>query len=118
ALDLLGQHAGILELAGRREVEQLVVRNAAPEEEGQPRSQLEVAQPVWGPGFHVDGLALEPDQELWRRQQRLERALDPAVEVALGAPFLVESHERRHAVLDDRTAIRPARQGGEDKAGA
>src|SRR5207247_8956332 len=103
ALDLLGQHAGILELAGRREVEQLVVRNAAPEEEGQPRSQLEVAQPVWGPGFHVDGLALEPDQELWRRQQRLERALDPAVEVALGPPFPLDRPGRPARVSARRT---------------
>ena len=39
---LLLEHRRLLQLAPRRRVEQLVVRNAAPQEERQPRRQLEV----------------------------------------------------------------------------
>ena len=80
---LLRQHGRVLQLPARRDVEQLVVGNAPPQEERQPRGQLEIADPVGGAGRGAGRLALDAEQELRRRQQRLERPLDAGVEVAL-----------------------------------
>ena len=43
APDLLVEHRGVAKLVLRGEVQQLIVRNAAPQEERQPRGQVEVA---------------------------------------------------------------------------
>ena len=47
------QHRGILQLAFFRQVQQLVVGNAAPQEEGKPRGQFEIADAVNGGGGGV-----------------------------------------------------------------
>ena len=45
-LHLLLQHGGVLQSASLRKLEQLIVGNAAPQEERQPRGQLEIADRV------------------------------------------------------------------------
>ena len=54
---LLLEHRRLVQLALRGEVEQLVVGNAAPEEERQPRRQLEIADAV-----HRAGRDARPDR--------------------------------------------------------
>ena len=46
APDLLFEHGRILQLAGRRDRQQLIVGNAAPDEERQPRRELEIADAI------------------------------------------------------------------------
>ena len=81
------------------EVEQLVVRNAAPQEERQPRRELDVAQPMDGAGRDVRRILLDAEQEVRDRQHALERALDAAVEAAAGASLVVERQQRVDVVL-------------------
>ena len=45
-------------------VEQLIVRNAAPEEERQARRQLQIADAIDRPGRARRGVPLDPEQEL------------------------------------------------------
>ena len=112
------EHRRILQLALRREVEQLVVGNAPPQEERQPRRQLEIAQPVDVAGLGAGRLALDAEQELRRRQQRFERALDAGVEVALAPAFAVDGQQRLDVGVGDRPAVGAPRQRGDDPARA
>ena len=61
---LLLEHRRLLELAAARHVEQLVVRNAAPQKERQPRRQLEVADPIGARRGALDRIAFEAEQEV------------------------------------------------------
>ena len=54
-LDLLLQHDRVLQLALARERQQLLVREAAPEKEGQARRQREVVQPICRFGARFGG---------------------------------------------------------------
>ena len=94
----IGQHAPHLPLEHTRlgeraagcDVEQLVVGEAAPEEERHPRSELEVAEPVGGARCHAVRVALDAEQELRVDQDAFERRLDARLEATLGAAGLVE----------------------------
>ena len=79
---LLLQHTGIAELLLTGEVDQLVVRNAAPEEERQTRSQLQVADAIRLTGGHVRWLLFSAHEKLRARQQPPKRQLDAVVERA------------------------------------
>src|SRR6185295_15703727 len=80
----VGQHAaglprqlpGLTEAAALREVEQLVVRDAAPEEKGQARGELEVAQAVGGLRRQSRRITLDAEEELVVHENGAER--DPA----------------------------------------
>jgi integrase len=58
APDLRLQNRWIAELSALGNGEQLVVRDAAPQEEGQARRQLDVANLVRAPGRHTRGIKL------------------------------------------------------------
>ena len=83
--------------------EQLVVGNAAPEEERQARRQLEVADADTTVAGGAGRLALDAEQELRADQQPLERALDAGVEAGFGAALVIE----RQQVLDVGLCRRP-----------
>ena len=76
------QHRRLLQLAFRRRVEQVVVRDAAPEEERQPGRQREVRQPIGGAGSDARRIGLDAQQELRARENAAQRHVDAAVEVA------------------------------------
>ena len=92
-----------MQLSLRSRVQQLVVRDAAPEKEGQTRRQLDVVDPERASGRDVGRFALDAEEELRADEQPLECAFDSGVEAALAASFLIE----RQQILDVRLGRRP-----------
>src|SRR5690606_6196770 len=72
ALDLHANRFGIIELAARREREQLVVRHRAPEEIAEPRRELVIRERRVRAGRRV-GFA--PEQKLRRHEHGRDRVL-------------------------------------------
>ena len=91
ALHLLQQHRGISQPAPLREVEQLIVGNAAPQEKGQTRGQLDIAHRIGLAGREARRILFDTEEEIGRHEQGFERPLNAGVEVRLrdsaGAPF-------------------------------
>jgi hypothetical protein len=84
APDLGIQDVRVAQLPRFGPIEQLRVRKTAPEKEGQPRGQLEIAEGVGGP-VGAGPFALDPEQELRAHQKALERFLDPEIEARFPA---------------------------------
>ena len=118
APDLVGEDSRIAEAAARGQVEQFVVRDALPEEEGQAGGQLEIAQTVDGAGPRIHRMPLDAQQEARHRQQGFERSLDPGLEVARGATLPVDRQQRLDVGLVHRPPVGAARQRPEDLARA
>ena len=112
--DLLLEHRGILELALLGGLQELLVGNAAPQEERQARRQLEVADAIRGARGNVRRIALEPEHEVRVRQNPAQRHLDALVEVPALAAGAVEGQQRRDVGVGHRTPIRAARQRRND----
>ena len=68
--------AGVFSLPRARDVEQFLVRNAAPQEERQARRQLEVVEAIRRPGQPVRRIVLDTEHELRAGENPLQRALD------------------------------------------
>ena len=105
---------GVAQLAAYRRVEQLVVGQAAPEEERQPRRQLQVADVVRGDGPAAVGIELDPEQELRVDENRAQRAAYAGVEVAARPALPVERHRAVEVRVRHRPPIGPPHQRGED----
>ena len=94
-------------------------RNAAPEEEGQPGSQVDIADLIRGPGCDILRVAFDTKQKLGRDQHCLQRPpntfLDPP-------PVPVAVLERCEQRLDisgcDRPPVCAARERCENVLGA
>ena len=63
---------------------ELVVRDAAPQEERQPRRELEIADPIYRARLGARRIVLDAEQEFWIDQQPLERPLQTRLEITLG----------------------------------
>ncbi len=112
------EHRGLAQPARLGEVEQLVVGDAAPQEEGQARRELEVADGVALPRRDPGRVALDPQHELGAREQPPQGHLDAGVEAAL-APTLVEEPEEDIEIgRGDGAPVGPAREGRHDAARA
>ena len=88
------EHRRVLQLSGGRGIQQLVVGNAAPEKERQPRGELEIAdrdRACRAPAFA--GSVLDAEQELRAHQHPLERPLNAAIESAFGPARGVERQQ-------------------------
>ena len=113
---LLLEHVGLAELARARDVEQLVVGDAAPQEERQPRRQLEVADAVRRLRRDAGGILLDAEQELRTHQHgaqapsRCPRRNPPSAPRPCGR---TSSAAARSASVD-RPPIGPAHQRRED----
>ncbi len=103
-------------LAGRGQ--QCLVRRRAPQEEGQARRQLVVANAVGLARLHAVGLPLEAEDEVWAREQRLKRGAHAAFEATRDAADVVELHHRVHFAVGQRTPVRRRAQAGDDGARA
>ena len=107
----VGEHAArlLLESGGRRERavlggrEQLVVGARAPEEERQPRRQVDAADRVRLSRLRRGGRFLEAEDEVRAGQHRLQRGADPGFESVLRPLGLVE-REQPVEVGSDRAA--------------
>jgi hypothetical protein len=73
-----------------RDLEQLIVRDAAPEEKGQPRGELEVAHAERLSGRDVRRLRLELKHEPWTHEQPRQGVLNAGVEVAVAPALRIE----------------------------
>ena len=110
--------SGLLSVAARGQVEQLVVRDAAPQEERQARRELEVADAIGRPRRDAGRVLFDAEQELRIHQHRAQGHLDPRVEVSLRTPLPIERHRLFQVGVGDRPAIGPADQRGQDPSGA
>ena len=81
------EHGRIVQLALRRDVQQLVVRNAAPQEERQPRRQLEIADAIDRARRNRGGIWFAAEQELRARENQPQRILDADVEIPVIASW-------------------------------
>ena len=79
---LLLEHGWILQLALRGELDQFVVGNAAPQEERQPRRQLEIADAIALARRPVRQARFSAIDEFRIRQDALQRRFDAFIEVA------------------------------------
>ena len=104
----------LAQLSPLGEVEKLVVRDTAPEEERQARRQLEVADAVVGVRRRARRVPLDAEEELRADQQPADRHLDAGVEAAAVAAALVEVDQTVHVLTVDRPAERAPREGRED----
>ena len=77
---LRAEHRGLAQLASLGGRQQLIVGNAAPQKERQPRRELEVADAIRRSGRGVRRIALDAEQELGADEQAPYRALDARVE--------------------------------------
>src|SRR5690606_28115911 len=107
---LVGEHAPHLllhdarraEAPGLGKLEQLLIRQAAPEEEGQPRRQLEIAEL----DFAFAGAGLGTVDEVRARQNGGKRVADADFEATLLAAGVVERHQAAQILVRDRAAER------------
>ena len=106
------EHRGVAQLAAGRGLDQLVVGQAAPEEERQPRRQLEVAHPVRP--VRPRGVALDPQQELGAHQQPAQGHLDALVEAAVGPALVEEAEQQVDVVAGGGPPVGAAGQGRQD----
>src|SRR5690606_33674095 len=97
------------------EREELVVRNAAPHEEREPRRELEIRDAVDLADRDVLGLALEAVQEARARQEPRQRVLDADLEAAALVPAEpVERHQLVELVGRRGMAVRARREARQD----
>src|SRR5204863_7100082 len=64
------EHAGLMELAANRSLEQLIVRDAAPQEEGKARRQRQIADAINRVRRRSSGVLFDSEQELGADQDR------------------------------------------------
>ena len=108
---LLLEHRRLVQLALRRQVEQLVVGNAAPEEERQARRQLEVADPIGAvPAAPPAGANSVRNRNDGLTRMRCSASSMPASKPPLGAALGVEVEQHLDVRVGDRPAIGAARQ--------
>ena len=112
---LLREHGRRLQRALRRHPQELVVGNAAPEEERQARRQFEVAEPVDAAHRDVRGIAFHPEDEFRTGQNAAQREIDAAVERArFLAAARVEVQQDLHVVIGQIAAVGATRERREN----
>ena len=84
AKDLPFEHLGLAQLATLGQVEQLVVGDAAPEKERQPRGELDIRDSVGGLRRDAGRVCLDPEEELRVDQDGAQGHFDSRVETFLG----------------------------------
>ncbi len=117
APNLLIENGRIAELAPGREVQELIVRDAAPQEKGQARRQLEIADAICRAGPHAGWIGFDAKQKLWTHQDALDRCLNTGVEAPSGAAISVERHQRGDIGLRRRPPIRSTGERRENPPG-
>ena len=119
-LDLLFEHSRLSERALRRRVQELVVGDAAPEEERHARRQIDIADPVCRVRRTTRGLALHAEEKFGTDEEPAKRQLNPAVESRSRAPLLVKAEQDADLRVGGRAAVGAPGQGRQNltRAGA
>ena len=106
--------SGLTQLAANGGVEQLIVRDAAPQEERQSRCQLEIADSVDAAGRYFLWVAFHAEQELRVGEHSAQRRRDSGVEIAFGARLRDRTPSARQRPLwrsaGDRRAASASRE--------
>ena len=114
-LDLLLEHLGVVQTTLRGKLDQLLVRDAAPEEEREARGELQIADPVRRPRRRPGRLDLRSIDELRIREDALHHGLDAVIEAAaFFTSGLEEAHHRLDVGIGRGAAEGFARQRGND----
>ncbi len=102
-----GENFGLVKFVLRGEIEQRVVGDTAPEEERQPRGQLEIADTISFTGLRGFVFDFGAINERWRREDSPEGELDSGIEklpafrrsdrTTSAHPFQPAERFRRHA---------------------
>src|SRR5256885_8568408 len=66
------------------DLEQFIVRNAAPQEEGDTRRQFQVAEAISGVGRDAGGVLFDTEEEFGTRQHRAQGRFDRSEERRVG----------------------------------
>ena len=104
------EHRRLVQLAARRHVEQLVVRDAAPEEERQPRRQLEIADAIRRVRRDAGRILLDAEQELRAHQHGGQRHLDAASKSSVRARLPIELERPVQVGVGHRPPVGPPHQ--------
>ena len=118
ARNLRFQDGGLREAALGGEVEQFVVRDRGPEEEREPRREVEVRDGIALTGGRFGGRLFEAEDERRAGEDRLQRGPDPHLEPVLRRRFIVERHRPGEIVLRHRPPVRLASEPLDDLSGA
>ena len=100
------------------QLQQLVVGDAAPQEERQARGQLVVVDVKGAARRLIRRLGFSAEDEGRRGQDAAERKPDPALERAPGTPLAVERQQSVSLLSRHRPSVRPAGHRREDPRGA
>src|SRR5262249_37225939 len=92
----------------------LVVRHAAPEEEGQAGGQLEIADRIGSVWRDVCRIGLDAEEELGADEQPPDGHLDTALEAGFLACVREEFQQNAELGIRDRTPVRLSRKTAED----
>ena len=98
----------------RRQIDQFIVRDAAPQEERKPRSQFQIGDAIGFAGATFAGSRFGAHQELRARQHPAQRQLDAVFKRSFAAAFLVEAHHPLQILRSHRTPERAPRQRRKD----
>ncbi len=110
--------AGFTQTPLLRQAQQLLVRDAVPQEERQSRCELEVADAIWRVCRDAGGIGFDAQQELRADEQTLQRLIDPFVEAARADAVAVERHQRLDVGGRDRTPIGAASESAQNRSRA
>jgi hypothetical protein len=99
-------------------LQQVVVRNAAPQKERQPGRQLEIVDLERVSRPYALRVPFSTKHEPWVGQDRVQRPLDAGGEAALRLPGAVEREQRLDIGIVDGLPIGPSRKCLEDLARA
>src|SRR5262249_16779599 len=112
------EHLGSSQFPAAGEIQELIVRNAAPQKEREPRCQLQVTDTIdtlLRRG--LPGIALEAEQEFRMHEQPAEGHFNAKLE-SVGTPFVIERQQDSQVALRYRAPIGALRQGRENRRGA
>ena len=112
--DLAVEYGRVAQPARRCRVQQLLVGNAAPQEERQPRGELQIGDPVGRLGSDTGRVLLDAEKEIRADQNPLQRQLDAGLESTAVPPRLVEPDQRLHIRLGDGAAEGAPGDSGDD----
>ena len=104
------EHFWLTQHVARGDLQQFVIGNAAPEEERQPRRQLQIAESIRGLRGNSRRLLLDAEQELATDQDRAQRGLDAGLEIRVAPRVVIKRQDSCEVRVVDRTPIRPPHQ--------
>src|SRR5262245_19399531 len=94
AARLLSQDERVFQFALFGQIQKLVVRDAAPQEEGEARGEFKIVQAIGRARRGGLRIALDAEEEIGRDQHRFNRALDAVIEIAFAPPAFIKRQQR------------------------